>query len=72
MPALVECIKASNRPAAAVESMRNETADGLQRIATSLGMTTAVMRQLEVQEEADQRFLSAGMVADAEGTDWPS
>lgn len=32
MPALVEVIKASNRPAAAVESTRNEIARGLERV----------------------------------------
>lgn len=33
---LIEAIKASNRPAAAVESMRNEMAGGLVRLAQAL------------------------------------
>ena len=33
---LVEVIKASNRPAAAVESVRNEMADGLLRLASAM------------------------------------
>lgn len=36
MPSLVEVIKASNRPAAAIESTRNELAQGFAKVATVL------------------------------------
>lgn len=46
---LVEVIKASNRPAAAVESMRNEMALGIERVARALPRLVA---GVEVQREA--------------------
>jgi hypothetical protein len=45
---LTEVIMASNRPAAAIESTRNEIADGLSRIATAVGNRP----QLAQQDEA--------------------
>lgn len=47
MPGMIEVIKASNRPAAAVESMRNEMARGLQTLA-EVGITQgAQMRTIK-------------------------
>lgn len=55
---MVEVIKASNRPAAAVESMRNEVAAGLSLVASTLpGMVAA----------AAARALAAGEAVRAEG-----
>lgn len=45
MPALVEVIKASNRPAAAIESTRNELATGFAKV----GQVLSAALQLEHQ-----------------------
>lgn len=50
---LTEVIKASNRPAAAVESTRNEIAAGLGR------MATALERRMEQLERHETRLLTS-------------
>jgi len=44
---LTEVIKASNRPAAAVESVRNELASGLGRVAESMGRRVQAIARRE-------------------------
>ena len=59
---LIEVIKASNRPAAAIESTRNEIAEGLARIAGATAQTIA--------EFADRRSSeSLGGPRDLEGSE---
>lgn len=58
MPAMVEVIAASNRPAAAVESTRNEIAKGFQRVANAIGSAQAIaamQENLALEDQTDGR-----------------